>query len=157
MTNQRDNPGVILPPPMVYAVIFLISLLIQKLIPINPSFLHSKIAVAAAIVFIFLFLIFAAPALIQFFRTKNSVITFKPANSLQTTGIYSISRNPMYVSLFFLYIGLSFLFGNWWTFVLLPVVIVIITLLFILPEERYLERAFGDSYLAYKEKVRRWF
>jgi protein-S-isoprenylcysteine O-methyltransferase Ste14 len=92
----------------------------------------------------------------EFVKSKNTVITAKPATSLQTTGIYSISRNPMYLGLVFIYLGLTFQFGNWWTIFLLPILIIVITYRVILPEERYLTRAFGDEYANYKKKVRRW-
>ncbi|HWC53312.1 MAG TPA: isoprenylcysteine carboxylmethyltransferase family protein [Chitinophagaceae bacterium] len=156
MPATKDNPGIVIPPPLFYAATFLLSLLIQKAVPIDNSFFHSMAARIAGIIFIGLWVLFAAPSLLQFFKTKNTLITIKPANSLQTTGIYSISRNPMYVSLLSLYTGLAFLVGNWWTLVLLPILAIVVTALVILPEERYLERAFGKSYIEYKAKVRRW-
>jgi protein-S-isoprenylcysteine O-methyltransferase Ste14 len=100
--------------------------------------------------------IFNLPALLQFAKTKNTLVTVKPANSLQTSGIYTVSRNPMYVSLLLFYAGLAFLVGNWWTMILLPALIIIVTYFVIRPEEKYLERAFGKIYVDYKEKVRRW-
>jgi len=84
------------------------------------------------------------------------LITIKPATSLQTTGIYSISRNPMYVGLMNLYIGLSFIIGNWWNFILFPALILFIQIVVIRKEEKYLEREFGTLFLQYKQKVRRW-
>jgi protein-S-isoprenylcysteine O-methyltransferase Ste14 len=101
-------------------------------------------------------LFFNIPALRQFFKTKNTLITIKPANTLQTTGIYSISRNPMYISLLLIYIGLSFLIGSWWNFILLPFLIMIVQEYVIKREERYLERTFGNQYSDYKSKIRRW-
>ena len=62
----------------------------------------------------------AIPALRQFFKTKNTIVLIKPANSLQTTGIYSLTRNPMYLSLMLMYLGMAFIFGNWWTLFLAP-------------------------------------
>ncbi|MEJ7683307.1 MAG: isoprenylcysteine carboxylmethyltransferase family protein [Segetibacter sp.] len=92
----------------------------------------------------------------RFVNTKNTLVTIKPATSLVTSGIYSRSRNPTYLSLLLLYTGIALLFGNWWTIILVPVLAAIITLFIIKPEERYLERAFGKDYLEYKAKVRRW-
>lgn len=156
MTEKKDNPGVVIPPPLFYAATFLLSLLIQKFVPIDRTFFHSMAARPAGIIFLVIWIFFAFPALRQFFKTKNTLITIKPANSLQTTGIYSISRNPMYISLLSLYAGLAFLVGNWWTLLLLPVLAVIITSLVIVPEERYLQRAFGAEYIEYRKNVRRW-
>ena len=94
--------------------------------------------------------------MLQFIKSKNTVVTVKPASSLQTSGIYSVSRNPMYLGLILIYLGMAFIFGNWWTLLLFPVLIVLINYLIILPEERYLIRAFGNSYSDYKNRVRRW-
>ena len=158
MKNPKDSPGVFIPPPLIYAAFFLISFLLQGYFTIKRAFFFHNIAAnIIGIIFIILGqLVFGIPALRQFFKTKNTVVLIKPANSLQTTGIYSYSRNPMYLGLLFTYLGVAFIFGNWWTIFLLPILIIVITYRVILPEERYLARAFGDEYSAYKKKVRRW-
>ncbi|HEY5325584.1 MAG TPA: isoprenylcysteine carboxylmethyltransferase family protein [Mucilaginibacter sp.] len=135
---------------------FLLSVLLQKLFFIDHFIFQSLPFQIAAVVLILISLTFSIPALLQFIKTKNTVITIKPANSLQVSGVYSISRNPMYLGLLLLYGGLVFLAGNWWTIIFMPVLIIAVTLLIILPEERYLQREFGETYSLYKEKVRRW-
>jgi protein-S-isoprenylcysteine O-methyltransferase Ste14 len=62
----------------------------------------------------------------------------------------------MYVGLLLVYTGIAMIHGNWWTFLLIPLVIFIITRFVIINEEKYLERAFGQDYMNYKKKVRRW-
>jgi protein-S-isoprenylcysteine O-methyltransferase Ste14 len=158
MKNTKDSPGVFIPPPLIYAAFFLLSFLLQGYFTIKRAFFFHSIAanIIGIIIIIFGQIVFGIPALRQFFKTKNTVVLIKPANSLQTTGIYSYSRNPMYVGLLFTYLGMAFIFGNWWTLILLPLLIVLITNRVILPEERYLTRAFGDEYADYKIKVRRW-
>jgi protein-S-isoprenylcysteine O-methyltransferase Ste14 len=157
MKNVKDNPGVFIPPPLFYVIIFLLSFILQGYFTIRSAFFfHSMIANIIGIIIIVAGLIFSVPALRQFIKSRNTVITFKPAASLQTNGIYSVSRNPMYTGLLFQYLGLALIFGNWWTLILFPVLIVLVQYLIILPEERYLMRAFGNSYSDYKNKVRRW-
>jgi protein-S-isoprenylcysteine O-methyltransferase Ste14 len=157
MKKSADSPGVYIPPPLIYAAIFAISVLLQKWIPIGNSFNHhSTVTITAGIICLLAGLVFSAPALRQFKTTKNTLILIRPANSLQTSGIYARSRNPMYVSLLFMYCGFAFLFGNYWTFLLFPVLVIIISRGVIVPEEKYLLRAFGNAYTEYKSKVRRW-
>lgn len=158
MNNIKDSPGVFFPPPLIYAAFFLLSFLLQGFFTIKRAFFFHSIAanIIGIIIIILGQIVFGIPALRQFFKTKNTVVLIKPANSLQTTGIYSYSRNPMYVGLLFTYLGMAFIFGNWWTLILLPLLIVLITYRVILPEERYLTRAFGDAYTNYQKKVRRW-
>ena len=157
MKNSKDNPGVFIPPPLFYAALFFLSFLLQKYFPIGNGFLQTSIAYVSGAIFIVAGLAFSIPALRQFIKTKNTVITVKPATSLQTGGIYSLTRNPMYLGLLLVYTGLAFIFGNWWTFLLLPVLFVLVTCLIILPEEKYLSEAFRNSYPVYKKNTRRWF
>ena len=119
-------------------------------------FFHSHWANIIGTLFYFTGLAFIFPAMFEFVKSKNTIITAKPATALQTTGIYSVSRNPMYVGLLLIYMGLTFQFGNWWTLFLSPILIIVIVYGVILPEERYLARAFGEEYSSYKKKVRRW-
>jgi protein-S-isoprenylcysteine O-methyltransferase Ste14 len=62
----------------------------------------------------------------------------------------------MYLGLLCLYLGLIPLLGNLWTLIFVIILILVVTAAVIKPEERYLERWFGQSYAAYKLKVRRW-
>jgi protein-S-isoprenylcysteine O-methyltransferase Ste14 len=101
-------------------------------------------------------LLFLLPALIKFAQTRNTLVTIKPANSLQTKGIYSLTRNPMYTGLLILYAGIGMLKGNWWTFIFIPIIILIIQSYVIRGEENYLQRAFVEKYNSYRKKVRRW-
>jgi protein-S-isoprenylcysteine O-methyltransferase Ste14 len=157
MKNTKDSPGVYVPPPLVYIACFVLSYLLQGYFTIRAAFFfHSKAANITGIIIIICALMLSIPALRQFFKTKNTIVLIKPANSLQTTGIYSLTRNPMYLSLLLMYLGMAFIFGNWWTLFLIPLLIILITYRIILPEERYLGRAFGEEYAAYKTKVRRW-
>lgn len=157
MKNAKDSPGVYVPPPLFYAGIFLLSFILQGYFTIKRYFFfHSPIANILGVMVFATGLAFSIPAIRQFFKTKNTLIPIKPAASLQTTGIYAMSRNPMYTGLFMNYLGLAFIFGNWWTLFLLPLLYFLITYRVILPEEKYLTRAFGDAYTEYKKKVRRW-
>ncbi|MBK8778768.1 MAG: isoprenylcysteine carboxylmethyltransferase family protein [Saprospiraceae bacterium] len=119
-------------------------------------FFKTSIAFILGILFAIIGLIILIPAVVKFFKTKNTLITIKPAKSLQTTGIYSITRNPMYLGLLNIYTGIAFFKGNWWTLMLIPIVILTITYLVILKEEKYMARAFGNLYVEYSKNVRRW-
>jgi protein-S-isoprenylcysteine O-methyltransferase Ste14 len=154
--KKEDSPGVSLPPPLIYALFFGISLLIQKLFPIDKAFFNTNASGIVGFLLLAVCLVFDLPSLIQFFRTKNTLITIKSANSLQTKGLYSISRNPMYTGLLCLYSSLAMLVGNWWTVLFIPFVIFIIQSYVIRREESYLTRRFGQQFIEYKMRVRRW-
>ena len=152
----EDNPGVVFPPPLIYAAFFLFSILIQYLIPLNNTFIHTGSFIIAGWVLLLINFIFGIPALISFFKSKNTLITVKPSSSLQSAGIYSISRNPMYCGLFFLYAGLGLLTGNLWTIIFIIPLLIVINNYVIKREENYLNRKYGESFINYCKDVRRW-
>ncbi|HHX8313043.1 TPA: methyltransferase family protein [Vibrio diabolicus] len=94
----------------------------------------------------------------EFHKVKTTVNPVKPdtASSVVRTGVFSCSRNPMYMALLLLIIAI----GLWWqhlSVVLCSVVFVSYMNRFqIKPEERVLERLFGEEYVDYKNHVRRW-
>lgn len=153
----KDNPGVHLPPPLIYVSGFLLSIGLQRILPLPKALLRAARPNIPGLACCALALVFIVPALLAFLRSRNTLITFLPARTLETGGIYAWSRNPMYFGLLMAYAGLAFLIGNWWTLILMPVVVFGVERLVIKREEAYLERAFGPEYTAYKGRVRRWF
>jgi len=153
---KQDHPGIYIPPPVIYIAIFLIAYLLQTLIPINNSFFHHNGVKTAGIIFFIAGVFFIMQGVGKFIQTGNTLITVKPASSLQQSGIYKFTRNPMYFGFIFLYLGFACFFGNWWDIILLPVLIIIMQEYVIKKEEKYLERQFNQTYLDYKKKVRRW-
>ena len=95
-----------------------------------------------------------------FIRTMRAADTTldvnKPVSSLVQDGPFRYSRNPGYLSLAMIYAGIAILRNASWAILLLPLVLVVTKRELIEREERYLERAFGEEYLAYKRRVRRW-
>ena len=156
MENKKDSPGVYIPPPLFYVLIFLVAIFAQKKIPIDDSLFHLQITKIIGILFLVISLFFSVTSLMKFFQSKNTLIPIKPATSLQTNGIYSISRNPMYVGLAIVYLGITCFIGNWWNVILFPLLLLVVQEYIIKKEEKYLERAFGEKYLDYKSRVRRW-
>ncbi len=157
MENKKDNPGVYIPPPLFYVLTFLAAVFIQKQIPIADSLFHQQLTKIAGAFFLIIALFFLVKSLRQFVQTRNTLVTIKPASSLQTNGIYRITRNPMYTGLAIVYLGISCFIGNWWNIILFPLLLVVVQEYIIKKEEKYLERRFGQEYLYYKTKVRRWF
>jgi protein-S-isoprenylcysteine O-methyltransferase Ste14 len=152
--GRKDSAGVYVPPPLIYVAVFFLSILIQSVIPLNHSWLQLNSWLGWVLVG--LYLIFCIPAIFRFIVSRTTITTIHPVKNLQTTGIYSISRNPMYLSLLFLYLGIAVFKGNWWTFFLVTLVIFIVQQYIIRREEQYLQRKFGNDFSAYCKKVRRW-
>ena len=71
-------------------------------------------------------------------------------------GIYRYSRNPMYLGMTLVLVGIAFLLANVGSLLVIPLFVFSITSLQIKPEELALEERFGDTYRDYKERVNRW-
>ena len=97
-----------------------------------------------------------AMAMRGFKAAGTNVQTVLPATALVTTGIYARSRNPIYVALTTIYLGLALALNAVWALGLLVPVLVVMHYGVIRREERYLERKFGDAYRDYSARVRRW-
>lgn len=94
--------------------------------------------------------------IMRFINAGTELNPQTPTKVLVTDGPYSMSRNPIYLAMISLYLGVVIIFDIVWG---LPLVLPLIYVLYkevITPEEAYLERKFGDDYLEYKNAVRRW-
>ena len=113
-----------------------------------------NIVVGIVIDVIGLLVMFAGAGL--FLRRRTAILPSEPASVLVTSGILAWTRNPMYLGMAVFYVGLAVLLDSLAALVLLPLVLAVVQTQVIAWEEAYLERAFGDEYVAYKGRVRRW-
>ena len=158
MENEsRDNPGVIAPPPMIYAGTLIVGLVLHALFPVRLVRFLSRTARAVlggSLVG------FAATLATLAFRTMRRAHTnvdpSQPATALVTEGPFKLTRNPLYLSLTLFYAGIAILVNALWAMLLLPMALLVMRKGVIEREERYLERKFGEEYLRYKASVRRW-
>ena len=93
---------------------------------------------------------------VQFRRHDTTIIPFEQSTALIAKGPYRYSRNPLYISMTLILVGLWILLGSLSPVVVVPLFVWWISSRFIANEERHLEAQFGRTYLEYKAKVRRW-
>lgn len=91
-----------------------------------------------------------------FSKAGTPVVPFERSTTLVTNGSYRLTRNPMYVGMVLILAGIALLLGTVGPWLPIPAFVWIIRSRFILGEERFLEELFGQQYLAYKSRVRRW-
>ena len=152
--GYADTPGVIAPPPLIYAVPLVAGWFIDRTnpFPMMPANYAKWIGVAAIALGIAL-MVFAG---VQFWRKHTSVIPYTPTTAIVQSGPFRISRNPIYVADTLCYVGVAILLNTAWPLLVLPLVLLVMHRGVILREERYLEQKFGDEYNSYKVRVRRW-
>lgn len=156
VSQQEDHhgPGVRLHPPVIYGISILCGIGLDNLHPLTiPYGLHGT---AAGGFVISLAVAIALWALVQFLREGTDVRPDRPDTALITTGPYRYSRNPLYIVLTLVQVTAAFWLNNLWVLLLTPASIIVISRYAIRREERYLEELFGQQYLEYKQRVRRW-
>lgn len=155
MTEERaDTAGVRVPPPLIFFVPLAVGLLLSHWAPteyVDPSVAHwtggALIAIGLAV---------ALSAVYNFGRAGTNLRPDRPSSALVRTGPYRFTRNPMYLSMTIVYLGVALMMQSVWSFLLLPLVIALIQTQVIRREEAYMERRFGAEYVRFKRKVRRW-
>jgi protein-S-isoprenylcysteine O-methyltransferase Ste14 len=147
-------PGIKVPPPVIYVSALLMGIGLNRLWPIShiPTFW----TYTAGTTLIIASILMMPPILLRFRRAGTPFDVRKGASALITDGPYRFSRNPSYVSLTMLYVGLGIVLNNAWVLLLAVPVLLIMDLWVIRREERHLEKKFGKHYLQYKSAVRRW-
>ena len=152
--TESDNPWVIAHPPVLYAGALITGAALDRLIPL--PILAPGAGLVPGLVLIGLALALAGWCFGLFRRAGTNVPTHKPVTAIVTDGPYRLSRNPIYVALTALSIGVALWANSYWMLGMLLPTFVIMNVGVIDREERYLAAKFGDAYLAYKARVRRW-
>jgi protein-S-isoprenylcysteine O-methyltransferase Ste14 len=93
---------------------------------------------------------------IYFRKIKTAIPAYKEPTKLVTSGFFKISRNPIYLGMIILLIGVAILLGSLSPFIIPLIFFILIKAFNISYEEKVLEKKFGKKYLDYKNKVRRW-
>jgi protein-S-isoprenylcysteine O-methyltransferase Ste14 len=153
-STASDNPRVAVLPPVLYGGAFIAVLVLQWVWPL--TMLPQPIAVSLGFLLLVPALALAAWGARTMHGAGTNISPLKPAVSLVTSGPYRFSRNPLYVALTVLYVGLALLLNSWWGVVLLVPVLVALHWGVVRREERYLGLKFGDEYAKYRSRVRRY-
>lgn len=149
-----DRPGVLAPPPLLYAGGLVAGLLLDWAFPLpglpgTVSWPLGAILLAAGAAL-------GAWFVASFRRAGTPVDVRRPTTAIVTGGPFRFSRNPGYLSLTMMYLGIAVLADALWPLIVLPGIVLVVQRTVIEREERYLERKFGDDYLRYKRRTRRW-
>ena len=152
--STKDAPNVITIPPLIYVAFLAVGLLLDYLfpVPVLPNSIQYAVGfgmiIATGLVMPFV--------LLEFRKAETQFDPRKPTTAIITTGPYRFSRNPSYVSLTMLYLGIAIAADSVWILAGLIPTLVVMHYGVILREEQYLENKFGEEYLRYKKTVRRW-
>jgi protein-S-isoprenylcysteine O-methyltransferase Ste14 len=150
---ERDAPGVIALPPLIYLAGLAVGFGLEALLP--SASLPGPVR-WSGVVFIVAGVLLQGSFISAFRRAGTNVDPYKPTTAIVTGGPYRITRNPGYLGFALVYTGIALLSSALWPLLTLIAVLVVIDRGVIAREERYLEKKFGAEYLDYKRRVRRW-
>ena len=151
------HPGVRFPPPLLFVLGLGAGWLLHRARPLLllPADFRA-VGVVLGWTGILLWAGLTGWAMATFRRARTAIFPNRPATGVVREGPYRFTRNPMYLALVLLYVGVSLLMNSGWALLLLPLVLALLYVSVIRREERYLTAAFGAEYEAYRTRVRRW-
>lgn len=146
----------LIPPPLVMVLVGLFMWLISIIFPgLNFGWLKSTLlAITFAVIGVLVGVI--GIVAFKFAATTSDPIHPEQTSTIVSSGIYAYTRNPMYLGVLLILIGLAVYLGNLLAFLGAVIFIIYINNFQIIPEEQALEAKFGSTYTNYKGKVRRW-
>jgi protein-S-isoprenylcysteine O-methyltransferase Ste14 len=141
-------------PPVYLLLTLVLMWLLTRYFPVY-QFIDPPAAYSGIILVLFGITIAAISAGL-FIKAETGLVPFAEATVLITGGLFRYTRNPMYLGMVLMLLGVALLLGNVATLCPIPLFFLVIRNHFVLGEERFLEAAFAQQYLDYKSKVRRW-
>jgi protein-S-isoprenylcysteine O-methyltransferase Ste14 len=151
---HQDRPGVPIAPPLLFVLPILASIPLEWFFP--TSFAQGYVRWICATFLVAFGVALTVVGFVTQRRAGTDPIPFKPTTRIVSHGLYRFSRNPMYIGFAFCTLGLAILVDSEWMLLAVPIGLALTDLLVVVREERYLEKKFGEEYVAYKGRVRRW-
>ena len=152
--SPKENAGVVVPVPVIYGAALALGLAAEFTLPTVP--LPRTVTLWLGGVIIALSIPIVISAFRALTRARTAFDARKPTTSLVSDGAFHYSRNPTYLSLTLLYVGLALVLGSPWVLLMVVPAVALTQWGVVLREERYLEAKFGEEYRRYKTNVRQW-
>lgn len=144
-----------IPPLLVFTVC---ALLVWTLGKLTPPAAVNRYIFAISVLLAITGATIAYLGVVEFRKHRTTVNPLNPSKSSEvvTTGVFRISRNPMYLGMAIVLFAFCTYFGSIWSISAVAIFIIYITTFQIIPEEQVLTQMFGRNYEEYKRRVRRW-
>lgn len=155
MTETRKTAGVIAPPPLLFAAPLALAVLGERALG-GPWIGFPDWAHVVSVALVVAALALALGAIVALRRAQTAVEPWKPTSALVTDGVYRFTRNPIYLGFALVYVGVALWYASALALALLLPLLALVELGVIRREERYLDGLFGEAYLAYRARTRRW-
>ena len=154
--NKKDHAKVKTIPPLIPLIFIVVAWLLNRFVYPLAIPLDGRVQTLIAYALIVVASVLFGFSLYFFFKTRQNPEPHTPTNALYTGGIFKITRNPIYLGFLVAQLVVAIKLNNLYVVLTLPLVFWLLNKWVIDPEEVYLEKLFGQEYLNYKSKVRRW-
>lgn len=146
-----------IPPLVVLAVVAALMWLGAWIAPAAGFQMPARVAIALGLAVVGVGI--AVAGVVSFWHAKTTVNPLRPAGAsvLVISGVYRLTRNPMYLGAMIVLVGWAVFLANAVGFGFVPLFVLYMSLFQIVPEERALILLFGAEFAAYRARVRRWF
>ena len=151
----EDSHVKVVPAPVIFLIFFVFGLALNWILPL-PILTNLLVVRVAGLLVVGVGFFVGGIAVVEMRRVHTSPNPHKPVTTLVEAGVFRYSRNPVYLAMFVIYIGIAICINVLWLIFLFPVLLWSIKNCVVKPEEDYLERRFNDVYREYKKRVRRW-
>ncbi len=154
---MSDRPDILIFPPLASVLAPVLALALQWVMPLHlvPDWFSLRgFLLGLAVLLVSLGLALSGSR--AFGKAGTNVNPRKPSLKIVRTGPFRITRNPMYLGMILLQVGLAFTFSIDWALVIAPVLWAVLHFGVVLREEAYLEAKFGDEYRMLLQQTRRW-
>jgi protein-S-isoprenylcysteine O-methyltransferase Ste14 len=142
---------------VIFGVPFLASIILQVLLPLSfPRGLLTPALLPVGTALVLLGLLVLVLARREFAQRGQPTDPGRPTTRLVTTGVFSLSRNPIYLGVTCFLAGIGLASNFVWVLVMLLPALLACHYVLIAPEERYLAEKFGEAYRNYARSVQRW-
>ncbi len=157
MNNEAAHTSLWKTSDVIFGGALLAGLALDYILPLSmEKMVAANIIIILGTVISALGILIAVLAKVQFSRAKQPSVPGKPTTSLIQHGIFRYTRNPLYLGLVIILVGLGFIFDIAWWIILVGPIIGLTQWALIIPEEKYLMEKFGNEYFLYAARVRRW-
>jgi protein-S-isoprenylcysteine O-methyltransferase Ste14 len=155
MNDTADTAQVMIRPPLAWALAVMAGLALHWLVPLPflPADLPARWI--GGVMFV-LALVLVAWAIVTIIGAESNVPTNLPTTTIVASGPYRFTRNPIYLGMLLGLMGMTIAFDNLWLLMMLVPFALVIRYGVVAREEAYLERKFGNVYVDYRSRVRRW-
>jgi len=154
--SKQGGARVGIPPPLVFLAAVVGGFILDRLVVRWSVPGGVAVRIALAVLCLGGGVALGFPAIGRFRQTGQDPKPWQPTPELVFDGPYRFTRNPMYVGMTLLTFGLGAAADTLWTLPLALCALALVHVTAVRPEERYLEAKFGDPYLQYKARVRRY-